>query len=245
MILCFRHDAFTKGKKEGILLKYLLFFGRIMFITKNLIWTEGREILAIATVVAILGFFVWIPIFWATLIFLLWSLYFFRNPDRSNTAAEIDSSLILCPADGRVVDIFYDAEKSLEGNFAYRISIFLSAFDVHVNRAPIKGVVTHIKYKPGAFKPAFLPKSSHLNEHNDIVIEDSGKKIRVRQIAGLIARRIRCWVKKDEELRVGQSYGMIKFGSRVDIFLPENVRIDLKKGNYVYGGKTVLGRWIR
>jgi len=215
------------------------------WITSNLIWTEGRTILIIAVLVAIFGFFVWKPLFWMTLLFLIWSFYFFRNPERSCAEALKGERIIVCPADGRVVDIQHDTGSLLEGKFAHKISIFLSAFDVHVNRAPIAGVVNHIEYKPGAFKLAFLPKSSLLNEHNDIIItDDKGRSVLVRQIAGLVARRICCWVNKGERLAVGQRYGMIKFGSRVDIFLPDNVIIDLKKGQYVYGGQTVLGRWM-
>lgn len=215
------------------------------WITTNLIWTEGRAILIIVLLVAALGFFIWKPICWLSLLFCVWSFYFFRNPERVCSAAQSDDTILICPADGRVVDVVHDPESQLEGTYAHKVSIFLSAFDVHVNWAPMTGTVAKVEYTPGAFKLAFLPKSSLLNEHNDIVMsDDKGRTILVRQIAGLVARRIRCWVKEGEHLTAGQKYGMIKFGSRVDIFLPENVMIGLKKGQFVYGGQTVLGRWI-
>ncbi len=215
------------------------------WITSNLIWTEGRYILLLAVLISIIGLFFSKALFFLSILFILWSFYFFRNPPRTCIPACDDEQIIVCPADGRVVEILHEPNNSIEGSYTYRISIFLSAFDVHVNRSPIAGRVESVKYTPGAFKLAFLPKSSLLNEHNDIIIErDSGQTILVRQIAGFVARRIRCWVSKEEQLSVGQRYGMIKFGSRVDIFLPSSVRIDLEQGQYVYGGQTVLGRWI-
>lgn len=210
----------------------------------NLIWTEGRNIIIILLIVMIVGGLVWHPLFYLGLVLLIWTFYFFRDPERHCIMACSDDSVILCPADGRVVDIVHISDKSLEDNYSYKISIFLSAFDVHVNRMPIAGKIIHTEYKPGAFKLAFLPKSSHLNEYNDIAIRDNnGRKILVRQIAGFVARRIRCWIKKGMRLQVGQRYGMIRFGSRVDVFLPACVMIKLKKGQYVFGGQTILGRW--
>jgi len=210
----------------------------------NLIWREGRAILISALILTVLFWFLYKPLALVGIIFVFWSFYFFRNPQRICFAALSDDTILVCPADGRVVDITYDPESNLEG-YAYKVSIFLSAFDVHVNWIPVAGEVVNIHYKSGVFMFAFLPKSSLLNERNDAVIEGKDRRtILVRQIAGLIARRICCWVNKGEHLTVGQKYGMIKFGSRVDIFLPNMVVLEVKKGQYVYGGQTILGRWI-
>lgn len=216
----------------------------ITWIKSNLIWTEGQKILLILLFFMAFGWFIGKLLFLVSSIFLAWCFYFFRNPSRNCLAAHSDDAILICPADGRVIDIQYDPHGELEG-YAYKVSIFLSVFDVHVNWIPMAGMVKKIAYKPGKFMFAFLPKSSLLNEHNDVMIVGKQERtILVRQIAGLIARRICCWIKEGEDLTVNQKYGMICFGSRVDIFLPNNVMLAVKKGEYVYGGQTVLGRWI-
>ena len=177
--------------------------------------------------------------------FLIFSFYFFRNPDRVCVQALADPAVIVCPADGKIVSIQFDANNGLEG-FARKVSIFISPFDVHVNWSPVAGTVDAITYTPGSFTLAFLPKSSHLNEHNDIRIHaDNGSDVMVRQIAGTIARRICCWVNEDDTVNAGQKVGMIKFGSRVDLFLPADVALSVGLGQRVYGGETVLGRWLQ
>jgi len=119
----------------------------------------------------------------------------------------------------------------------------MSPLNVHVNRIPVPGTIEKIEYVPGKFMMAFLPKSSELNEHNDLVIKRAdGKSVLVRQIAGTVARRIVCWAKEGQAVTAGQKYGMIKFSSRVDLLLPEQAKIDIKVGQKVYGGKTVIGR---
>jgi len=209
----------------------------------NLLWTQGLPIVVVLVAIAIFSFIFFKPLFYFSIGFFIFSLFFFRNPDRICKEALDDLSVLVCPADGKVVDIVYDKDNGLQG-YAQRVSIFLSAFDVHVNWVPISGVVKEVKYKKGAFKLAFLPKSSELNERNDLLISDqNGKTIKVRQIAGLVARRICCWVNKGESVKAGQKYGMIRFGSRVDIFLPAEVTLNVGIGQRVYGGQTVLGRW--
>jgi len=216
----------------------------MMYIFKNnLLWTYGMPIVIILAAVAIFGMLFFKPLTYVALGFFIFSFYFFRNPVRICKEAVDNPSVLICPADGKVVDIVYDKNKGLDG-YAQRVSIFLSAFDVHVNWAPISGTVKEVKYKKGAFKLAFLPKSSELNERNDLLLlGQNGKTIKVRQIAGLVARRICCWVSKGEHIRGGDKYGMIRFGSRVDIFLPEDVKLNVGVGQRVYGGQTVLGRW--
>jgi len=214
-----------------------------LWIKTNLIWTQGRTIFIVACLLALIFWFLFKPLFFACCAFVVFSFYFFRNPYRINPAAISDDTILVCPCDGRVVDIQHDPHK-LEG-YSHKVSIFLSAFDVHVNWVPMTGAIEKIKYKAGAFKLAFLPKSSELNERNDLtIVGEKNRKIMVRQIAGLVARRIVCWVEEGEYVTVGQKYGMIKFGSRVDIFLPENVSLEVQKGRRVCGGETILGRWI-
>jgi len=216
----------------------------IDFLRNNLLWVEGLPIVAVLAVITIVLFFIYKPLVILPLGFFIFSIYFFRNPVRVCKEALEDTSVLVCPSDGKVIEIIHDESNGIEG-YAQRVSIFLSAFDVHVNWAPISGTVQEVKYKKGAFKLAYLPKSSELNERNDLLIKDQhGKTIRVRQIAGLVARRIVCWVKAGDAIQSGQKYGMIKFGSRVDILLPSDVKLNVEVGQRVYGGQTVLGRWM-
>jgi phosphatidylserine decarboxylase len=216
----------------------------ISMIRNNLIFSEGLVILLVLLASALIGFLWFRPLLYVSVGLLLFCFYFFRNPERIHEVALHDSTLLLSPADGRVVDIQFDENNGLEG-YAYKISIFLSVFNVHVNRMPCTGVIEEIKYKKGVFVPAYVPKSSELNERNDIIIRrDDGSSLVVRQIAGIIARRIRCWVRQGSLIPVGSRYGMIKFGSRVDIFLPACVDLSIVKGQRVYGGSTIIGRWI-
>jgi len=190
-----------------------------------------------------LGLIFFRPVWYISLFLLIFSFYFFRNPDRVCIPALDDAAVLICPADGKVVDIVFDSTMQLEG-FAQKVSIFLSPIDVHVNWTPMSGTVEDVVYRPGTFSMAFLPKASELNERNDVSIANQkGEKIVVRQIAGTIARRICCWVKKGQSVPAGLKYGMIRFGSRVDILLPANVTLAVGIGQRVVGGQTVLGRW--
>jgi len=215
----------------------------IYWFKNNLLWTAGLPILIVVVILAVLSFIFFKPFLYVLLGFLIFSLYFFRNPDRVCVEALKDKSILVCPSDGKVLNISYDKDNKFEG-YPQRISIFLSPFDVHVNWTPMAGEVTEVKYCPGAFNIAYLPKSSELNERNDLLLtSENGKTILVRQIAGFIARRICCWVKRGEKVGTGHKYGMIRFGSRMDIFLPSDVTIDVGVGQRVYGGQTILGRW--
>ena len=217
---------------------------KMSFITDNLVWAHGRNILFIFFFLGLIIFFLckqWLLIL---LPFFLFTLYFFRNPKRKCIAYEQDPDhVIISPADGRIVEILFDQNSNFEDKFSYRISIFLSPLDVHVQRAPIAGKIKEILYRPGAFGVAYAPKSSNLNERNDIIIVSvDGFRIKVRQIAGIIARRILCWVKADQGVNAGDIYGMIRFGSRVEIFLQSSVNIEVKKGDKVFSGETVIAR---
>jgi len=215
----------------------------ISFLKNNLFWTEALPIFFVILGVGVVSLIFYKPFLFVVFGFFLFCLFFFRNPDRVCNEASTDSSVIISPADGKIIDIVYDEKNGIEG-YAQRVSIFLSPFDVHVNWAPISGKIKEVKYKKGAFKVAYLPKSSELNERNDLLIEDEdGRTIRVRQIAGTIARRIVCWKREGELVEAGQKFGMIKFGSRVDILLPAAAKLNVGIGQKVYGGQTVLGRW--
>ena len=159
--------------------------------------------------------------------------FFFRDPDRKFEGSD---QQIASPADGKVVSVRQE-------NGQEAISIFLSVFDVHINRAPISGKVSGIDYHKGKFLIAFDERASLENERNSITMENQGKTVRFVQIAGLIARRIVCWSKPGETLQVGDRIGLIKFGSRVDVFLPAGSKIYVKRGDRVVGGKTAIGEF--
>ncbi len=165
-------------------------------------------------------------------------VFFFRDPSREVPQEE---GLLLSPADGRVVKI----QPATQDEFAgwTQISIFLSIFNVHVNRTPIAGVVKEKRYNKGKFLAAFNHKASLLNEQNLIIIETGISHVAVKQIAGLIARRIVCWVDESDQLATGRRIGLIRFGSRVDVLFPEtDVSVLVKKGDRVKGGLSILGR---
>jgi phosphatidylserine decarboxylase len=213
----------------------------ITWITSNLLWSQALYI-GVALAAGSLGFwFLFKPLSYLCIILFLFSFYFFRNPVRVCVPALHDSSVLICPADGKVVAI----EQGDFGNgCTQKVGIFLSPLDVHVQWAPTGGTVSDIVYKPGSFVMAFLPKSSELNERNTISITDQqGRTIMVSQIAGTIARQICCWVVKNQPISAGEKFGMIRFGSRVELFVPANVTISVAIDERVYGGQTMLGYW--
>lgn len=163
----------------------------------------------------------------------LFIAYFFRDPERLIPA---DEGAIVSPADGKIVGIAAEPDKTT------RVSIFLSVFNVHINRAPVSGVVESVFYRPGKFKAAFNATASVENEQNVLVIRSGSDRIRFSQIAGILARRIVCWKKPGDSVAKGERVGLIKFGSRVDIFLPENTALSIRLGDKVQGGTSVIGR---
>ena len=182
------------------------------------------------------------PIFMAVLtgILNLFTIFFFRDPERENTVGE---NAVLTPADGRILDIQYlnDADNLL-GEPVVKVSIFMSVFNVHVNRVPINGRISDIAYNPGRFFSANLDKASKQNENNRITLEtDDGHRIVFVQIAGLIARRIACWIKEGDVVKAGQRFGLVRFGSRLDIYLPFNSRIIAQPRHKVKAGQTIIG----
>ncbi|MEK6646204.1 MAG: phosphatidylserine decarboxylase family protein [Candidatus Firestonebacteria bacterium] len=171
------------------------------------------------------------------LVLFAFVVFFFRDPDRKITEAP---NAILSPADGKIVAIVSEEEKEFIKTLTTRVSIFLSPLNVHVQRAPCNCKTVWVKYSPGKFLPAFREKASVLNEQNLIALENDKTKILIKQIAGIVARRVVCWVKKDEKVKSGERIGFIKFGSRVDIFLPNTAKLNVKNGESVQAGITVL-----
>lgn len=175
------------------------------------------------------------------IILTVWCIYFFRNPRR---VTPLGDGLVISPADGIITKIeaaIPPKELKWSKKSLNRISIFLNVFDVHVNRIPIEGAITRIHYHPGKFFNASLDKASDHNERNSILIRThSGQELLVVQIAGLIARRILCEVHTGQEVETGETYGIIRFGSRVDVYLPEGVNPQVIEGQRMLGGETIL-----
>jgi phosphatidylserine decarboxylase len=172
------------------------------------------------------------------LISFLFMLFFFRDPERQAPEGE---KLILAPADGKVILIRRFDHSKFMGGGGILVSVFMSLFDVHVNRAPISGVVKYLKYNPGKFLPAFKEKAASENEQMESGLENKYGRIVVKQIAGIVARRIVCRLKQDESIKAGERFGMIRFGSRLDLFLPENVDVKVKLNHRVKAGETIIG----
>jgi phosphatidylserine decarboxylase len=163
-------------------------------------------------------------------------LFFFRDPERPLPA---DQTLILSPADGRVMAVGPAGEGAPPGTWQ-QITIFLSPLDVHVNRAPFSGRVTRVSYKPGQFLPAYRPESGALNEQSEVWVDHDGRTAVFRQVVGLLARRVVCRVQQGDTLVVGQKVGVMKFGSRMDVFLPASATIRVAIDERVVGGRTLL-----
>ncbi|MDE1891639.1 MAG: phosphatidylserine decarboxylase [Betaproteobacteria bacterium] len=181
------------------------------------------------------GWVVALPLY----LILLFVIQFFRDPAR-----ELPSETgIISPADGRIVAVMPCRDPYLECD-AIKISVFMNVFNVHSNRSPVSGVIEDIRYFPGAFVNADLDKASEANERNALVIRaDNGMRLSCVQVAGLIARRILCYVHSGQSLLPGQRYGFIRFGSRVDLYLPTNSVIKVAIGDRVWAGSTILAQW--
>ena len=160
---------------------------------------------------------------------------FFRDPHRKVPG---DKGLVLAPADGKVLDL----AKQSDGTT--RVSIFLSLLDVHINRSPIGGTIRDVRYRPGKFRMAFDRRASAENERNMLTVANGSLTIRFSQIAGILARRIVCWKKPGDAVESGERIGLIRFGSRVDVFVPDSVTLELSLGDRVRGGSTVIGRVV-
>jgi phosphatidylserine decarboxylase len=201
---------------------------------------DGWKFLAIGVALALLFLMLWPPLGWLLVLLSAWIAYFFRDPDR---VTPLRAGLVVAPADGRISQIAMappPAELDLGVVPRLRVSIFMSVFDVHVNRTPVTGPIERIAYRPGKFVNADLDKASEENERNGIVIRAGEHRIGIVQIAGLVARRIVCFVREGQTVNVGDRVGLIRFGSRVDIYLPEGTRALVAEGQTSIAGETVI-----
>lgn len=207
---------------------------------------EAKSIIITQIIIIFLGFFVFlythigffIPLLGAGILFLGFTFYFFRNPNRIIPG---DSAVIVSPADGTILNIDFVEERLYLKKKVQRITIFLSVFNVHVNRIPFTGKVEFLHYQKGKFKAAFNHKASEENEQHSIGLSHSKGKILFKQITGFIARRIISYLKENQNVEKGDVFGMIKFGSRCDVFFEDNVEIKVKIRDKVKGGETILG----
>ena len=202
---------------------------------------EGYKFISIFAAVTVLLFLIWQPLGWVGVGLTVWCYYFFRDPERQTPMRE---GLLVSPADG-VISLIEPAvppaELGMGDHPLTRVSVFMNVFNCHVNRAPIGGTITSIAYRPGKFLNASLDKASVDNERNSLAIEMAdGRKIAVVQIAGLVARRILCEVEEGQSLATGARFGMIRFGSRVDVYLPEGVAPLVALGQTMISAETVI-----
>ena len=202
---------------------------------------EGIKFILIFSVISLILFFIYIPLGWVGIGLTIWCYYFFRDPKRT---IPVRDGLLVSPADG-VISLIEKTmpppERDIEKEELTRISVFMNVFNCHVNRSPIAGKVMEINYRPGKFFNASLDKASVDNERNSLVLQiPDGRQIVVVQIAGLVARRIVSFVKPKQTLRTGQRFGLIRFGSRVDIYLPHGVQPLVCLGQTMVSGETVI-----
>jgi phosphatidylserine decarboxylase len=201
---------------------------------------EGYPFIGMFAVASLLLLWLWPPLGWLAVLATLWCAYFFRDPPR---VTPLRDGIVVAPADGRVsrvTNALPAKELALGERPLPRVSIFMSVFDCHVNRSPVTGKVERIVYRPGAFINADLDKASEDNERNCFVIVTERGRIGVVQIAGLIARRIVCFVREGSSVGAGERIGLIRFGSRVDVYLPEGVRPLVAEGQTAIAGETVI-----
>jgi phosphatidylserine decarboxylase len=212
-------------------------------VTKQNPWPIAKEgfpffipMVLLTVILGIMGWKAWMSL---GILLSLFIAYFFRNPRR-----EIPNlhNVILSPADGRVIHVGECEEDRFLKEKALKISIFMSLFDVHINRAPVSGTILAISYLPGRFLVANVEKASLLNEQNAVILESEDRfKILLIQIAGFVARRIVCYAKVGDRLRKGEIFGLIRFGSRVDLYLPPEVKPIVRVGQHVKGGESIIG----
>jgi phosphatidylserine decarboxylase len=201
---------------------------------------EGYPFIGAFAFVSLILFWLWTPLGWIGTVLTLWCLFFFRDPPR---VTPVRDGIVVSPADGRVSMVTSAApphELGLGDKLLPRVSIFMSVFDCHINRSPLAGRIERIIYQPGVFLNADLDKASADNERNSAVIASANARIAVVQIAGLVARRIVCYAREGQTIAAGERFGMIRFGSRLDIYLPEGVVPQVAVGQTSIAGETVL-----
>ena len=229
---CFTQIILLKGTYKMFSLKK----------TVSLIHREGWKFATIFFLTSLLLLMVWLPFAIIGFLLTFFVVWFFRDPDRKTPNIK---NKIISPADGKICLIDKakpPKELSMDSKEMFRICVFMNVFNVHVNRSPVKGTIREIVYKKGQFLNASLDKASEKNERNSLIIEtDDNKEIIVTQIAGLIARRILSFVSNRDKIDVGERFGLIRFGSRVDIYLPEGSKAAVKIGDTVKAGETIIG----
>ncbi|MET0605143.1 MAG: phosphatidylserine decarboxylase [Beijerinckiaceae bacterium] len=201
---------------------------------------EGYIFIAAFAVAAFILSYLWSPLGWIGLILTVWCWYFFRDPERTTPIAE---GLVVSPADGTVsmvISATPPPELGLSDQPMTRVSIFMNVFDCHVNRSPVTGRIAKIVYRPGLFLNAELHKASDDNERSSMIIESGGARYGVVQIAGLVARRIVVFAHEGDQVSSGERFGLIRFGSRVDVYLPDGVKAQVGEGQTCIAGETVI-----
>jgi phosphatidylserine decarboxylase len=201
---------------------------------------EGYPFIGGFALVSLVLFWVWSPLGWIGTLLTIWCALFFRDPVRVTPVRE---GIVVAPADGRismVTQVLPPAELALGDRPLPRISIFMSVFNCHVNRSPVAGRIDRIAYRPGTFINAELDKASEDNERNSLVISTPNGRIGVIQIAGLVARRIVSFVREGQSIGAGERFGMIRFGSRLDVYLPEGTKALVSEGQTAVAGETIL-----
>lgn len=201
---------------------------------------EGYPFIGAFALLSLILFWVWTPLGWIGTVLTAWCAYFFRDPPR---VTPVRDGLIVSPADGRVsrvTNVVPPAELGLGDRPLPRVSVFMSVFDCHVNRSPMAGRLERIVYKAGKFLNADLDKASEDNERNSLVISNGNVRIGVVQIAGLVARRIVSFVREGDVLAAGDRFGLIRFGSRLDVYLPEGTKPLVAEGQTALAGETII-----
>ncbi len=201
---------------------------------------EGYPFIGGFALASLILFWLWTPLGWIGTLLTLWCALFFRDPAR---VTPLRDGLVVAPADGRISMVTHalpPAELGLGDRPLPRVSIFMSVFNCHVNRSPVAGRIERVAYRPGAFINAELDKASEDNERNSLVVSTPQGRIGVIQIAGLVARRIVCFVREGQAIGSGDRFGLIRFGSRLDVFLPEGTRPLVAEGQTAIAGETIL-----
>ena len=201
---------------------------------------EGYPFIGAFALASLVLFWLWTPLGWIGTALTVWCVLFFRDPPRMTPVRD---GIIVAPADGRISMVTSATpphELGLGDKLLPRVSIFMSVFDCHINRSPAAGRIEKIVYQPGKFFNADLDKASLDNERNSLVVATPGARIAVVQIAGLVARRIVCFVREGQPVAAGERFGMIRFGSRLDVYLPEGVTPQVAVGQIATAGETVL-----
>ncbi|WP_310620201.1 phosphatidylserine decarboxylase [Flexibacterium corallicola] len=201
---------------------------------------EGYPFIAIAAVLTIVLGWIWDPLFWIGAALTIWVCYFFRDPPR---VTPVKKGLVVSPADGTVClmgPAVPPKELDMGEEPLMRVCVFMNVFNCHVNRAPIAGRITRVAYKAGKFFNAELDKASEDNERNGIIIENDEHRVGVVQIAGLVARRIVCFVKEGETISAGDRFGLIRFGSRLDIYMPAGTQPQVAIGQTMIAGESII-----